>query len=225
MHTLSMEVKTLIGKDKREAQGEATRLALVAAARELFGERGYGATSIEEVAARAGVTKGAVYHHFGGKANLFQEVYEEVMREVSDQVVSKFNEPDHWVALTSGCQLMIDAQLDPTVRRIALNDARSVLSYDVVHMIESRYGAVGIRGALRKAMHGGVIEPQPLRPLALLLAGALSEACFYVADAEDPKQAREEVGRLVVRILEGLKTHPENRLAAETMAVSEPRPA
>jgi hypothetical protein len=92
------------------------------------------------------------------------------------------------------------------VRRIALHDARSVLSWDVVHLVESRYGAVGIRGALRKAMHGGVIEPQPLRPLALLLAGAISEACFYVADAEDPAQAREEVGRLVVRILEGLKT-------------------
>jgi AcrR family transcriptional regulator len=205
MHTVSMDVKTLIPKDKREAQGDATRLALIAASRELFGERGYANTSIDEVAARAGVTKGALYHHFAGKADLFQEVYEQVMHEVSDQVVSKFNEPDHWTALTSGCQLMIDAQLDPAVRRIALHDARSVLSWDIVHLIESRYGAVGIRGALRKAMHGGVIEPQPLRPLALLLAGALSEACFYVADAEDPVQAREEVGRLVVRILEGLK--------------------
>jgi AcrR family transcriptional regulator len=204
-----MEVKMLSAKDRREAQGDATRLALLSAARELFGVRGYAATSIEEVAVRAGVTKGAVYHHFGGKANLFQEVYEQVMREVSDQVVSKFNEPDHWVALTSGCQLMIDAQLDPAVRRIALHDARSVLSWDVVHLIESRYGAVGIRGALRKAMHGGVVEPQPLRPLALLLAGAVSEACFYVADAGDPVQAREEVGRLVVRLLEGLKTRPE----------------
>jgi len=213
MHTLSMEVKALIQRDKREAQGDATRLALVAASRELFGEKGYAATSIDEVAARAGVTKGALYHHFGGKADLFQEVYEQVMHEVSDQVVSKFNEPDHWVALTSGCQLMIDAQLDPAVRRIALHDARSVLSWDVVHLIESRYGAVGIRGALRKAMHGGVIEVQPLRPLALLLAGALSEACFYVADAEDPAQAREEVGRLVVRLLEGLKTRPASVVA------------
>jgi len=221
MHTLSMEVKTLIGKDKREAQGDATRLALVGAARELFGERGYAATSIEEVAARAGVTKGAVYHHFGGKANLFQEVYEEVMREVSDQVVSVFLEPDHWTALAAGCQLMIDAQIDPAVRRIALHDARSVLSYDVLHMIESRYGAVGIRGALRKAMHGGVIERQPLRPLALLLSGALSAACFYVADAEDPAQAREEVGRLMVRILEGLKARPEGRVPAGTDAIAE----
>ena len=107
---------------------------------------------------------------------------------------------------------MIDAQLDPAIRRIALHDPRSVLGWDVVRQIESRYGAVGIRGALRKAMHGGVIEPQPLRPLALLLAGALSEACFYVADADDPAAARDEVGRLIERILEGLKVSPEPRL-------------
>jgi AcrR family transcriptional regulator len=201
-----------LGKDKREAQGDATRLALLTAARAMFGENGYGATSIEEVAAQAGVTKGAVYHHFGGKANLFQAVYEEVMREVSDRVVSVFLDPDHWRAVTEGCQLMIDAQLDPAVRRIALHDARSVLSWDVVHLVESRYGAVGIRGALRKAMHGGVIEAQPLRPLALLLAGAISEACFYVADSDDPIVAREEVGRLIVRILEGLRVKGEHSL-------------
>jgi AcrR family transcriptional regulator len=209
-----------LGKDKREAQGDATRMALLAAAREMFGESGYAATSIEEVAARAGVTKGAVYHHFGGKATLFQEVYEQVMHEVSDRVVSVFLDPDHWRAVTEGCQLMIDAQLDPAVRRIALHDARSVLSWDVVHLIESRYGAVGIRGALRKAMHGGVIEVQPLRPLALLLAGAISEACFYVADADDPVVAREEVGRLIVRILEGLRVKGERTVRQ----ASQPRP-
>jgi AcrR family transcriptional regulator len=86
-----MDVNAMNGRDKREAQGDATRLALLAAARQLFGEKGYAATSIEEIAAQAGVTKGAVYHHFGGKGDLFQDVYEQVMREVSDQVVSKFN--------------------------------------------------------------------------------------------------------------------------------------
>jgi len=211
-----MEVKA-VGNEKR-AQGDATRLALVVAARELFGERGYAATSIDEVASRAGVTKGAFYHHFAGKADLFQVVYEQVKREVSDQVVSVFNEPDHWKAVIGGCQLMIDAQLDPAVRRIALHDARSVLGWDVVRDIETRYGAVGIRGALRKAMHGGVIETQPLRPLALLLAGALSEACFYVADADDPVAAREEVGRLIVRILEGLKVSPQNQVTPRAVS-------
>ena len=105
-----------LANDKREAQGDATRLALIAAARELFGERGYAATSLDDVAAQAGVTKGALYHHFGSKSSLFQEIYEQVMHEVSDRVVSVFLDPDHWKAVTEGCQLMIDAQLDPAVR-------------------------------------------------------------------------------------------------------------
>ena len=201
-----MEVKDQV-KDLRLAQGEETRTALLTAARELFGADGYAATSLDGIAARAGVTKGALYHHFRGKADLFQAVYEQVQREVSDQVVTVFMDPDHWYSLTQGCQLMIDAQLDPAVRRIALHDARSVLGWDTVRGIEMRYGAVGIRGALRKAIRGGVIEPQPLRPLALLLAGAIAEACFYVADADDPVAARQEVGDLIVRLLEGLRTH------------------
>ena len=203
MHTEGMDVKRV---NQKAAQGEATRAALLAAARELFGSQGYAATAIEDVAARAGVTKGALYHHFGGKVDLFQAVYEQVKREISDQVVTVFNQPDHWYALTAGCQLMIDAQLDPSARRIALEDARSVMGVHAIRAVETRYGAVGIRGALRKAMTGGVIERQPLRALSLLLVGALSEACFYIADADDPAAARDEVGRLVVRILTGLRT-------------------
>jgi AcrR family transcriptional regulator len=203
MHTVSMEVK---GRgDQRLIQGEETRTALIAAARELFGDQGYAATTLDEIAARTGLTKGAVYHHFGGKRELFQAVFEQVQREVSDRVVTVFLEPDHWWALTEGCQLMIDAQLDPAVQRIALHDARSVLGWDTVRSIENRYGAVGIRGALRKAMQGGVIQQQPPRPLALMLAGAIAEACFHVADAADPVAAREEVRVLIVRFLEGLR--------------------
>jgi len=202
-----MEVKEQV-KDQRLAQGEETRTALLASARELFGANGYLPTSLDEIAARAGVTKGALYHHFRGKADLFQAVFEQVKREVSDQVVTVFLDPDHWYSLTAGCQLMIDAQLDPAVRRIALHDARSVLGWETVRGIEMQYGAVGIRGALRKAMQGGVIERQPLRPLAVLLAGAVGEACFYVADAADPAAARREVGDLIVRLLEGLRTRP-----------------
>jgi AcrR family transcriptional regulator len=167
MHTVSMEVK---GRgDQRLIQGEETRTALIAAARELFGEQGYAATTLDDIAARTGLTKGAVYHHFGGKRELFQAVFEQVQREVSDRVVTVFLEPDHWWALTEGCQLMIDAQLDPAVQRIALHDARSVLGWDTVRSIENRYGAVGIRGALRKAMQGGVIQPQPASTLPMPL--------------------------------------------------------
>ena len=212
MHTESMEVNprdelapTWVG-GRKAAQGQATRQELLVAARTLFGEKGYAATSTEDIVEAAGVTKGALYHHFDGKPDLFSAVFEEVKYGISDRVCALFLEGDPWDALVGGCQAMVDAQLDPRVRRIVLHDARSVLGWDRIRDIENRYGATGVRGALRKAMHAGVIRREPLRPLALLLTGALNEACFYVADAADPEAAREEVGELVTRILESFRS-------------------
>ena len=200
MHTDSMDVK-----DRRVAQGDATRAALIAAARELFGEQGYGDTSIDEVVARAGMTKGAVYHHFDGKEDLFRAVFEQVHREVTDQAAAEFLGPDAWESLLRGCALWVDAHLDPAVRRIALQDARAVLGWDEVRAIENRFGAVALRGALRKAMHAGVLERQPLRPLALLLIGALGEGCLYISESDDPVLARSEVRELVIRMLSAFR--------------------
>jgi AcrR family transcriptional regulator len=204
MHTKSTAVK-----DKRVAQGDATRAALVVAARELFGEKGFADTGTDEIVMRAGVTKGALYHHFEGKEELFKAVFEQVQREVSDKAVAEFLGPDSWEALLKGCSLWVDAHLDPSVRRIVLQDARAVLAWDDVRAIENRFGAVALRGALRKAMHAGVLERQPLRPMALLLLGALSEGCLYIAEAEDPRAARTEIGSLIAEILSGFRVAPD----------------
>jgi len=204
MHTLGMDVKG--PRDKRVAQGEVTRSALIDAARELFGNQGYGNTSTDEIVTRAGVTKGALYHHFRGKDGLFRAVFEQVQRDVSDQAVAEFLGPDSWKALVSGCDLWVRAHLDASVRRIVMQDARAVLGADEVRAIENRYGVVALRGALRKAMHAGVLERQPLRPLALLLIGALSEGCFYIADESDPAAAQIEVADLITRMLSAFRT-------------------
>jgi AcrR family transcriptional regulator len=200
LHTEGTDVK-----DRRVAQGDATRAALIAAARELFGEHGYSETSVDEIVARAGLTKGAVYHHFQGKEGLFRAVFEQVHREVTDQAAAEFLGPDAWESLVRGCALWIDAHLDPAVRRIALEDARSVLGWDEVRGIENRFGAVALRGALRKAMHAGVLERQPLRPLALLLIGALGEGCLYVSESNDPALVRTEVLELITRMLSAFR--------------------
>jgi len=204
-----MHTESLIVKDKRVAQGDATRAALVIAARQLFGEKGFADTSTDEIVTRAGVTKGALYHHFDGKEDLFKAVFEQVQREVSDKAVAEFLGPDSWEALLKGCSLWVDAHLDPSVRRIVLQDARAVLAWDDVRAIENRFGAVALRGALRKAMHAGVLERQPLRPMALLLLGALSEGCLYIAEADDPRVARTEIGLLIAEILSGFRVVPD----------------
>ena len=132
MHTEGTTVK-----DKRVAQGDATRSALIHAARELFGRQGYGETSTDEVVLHAGVTKGALYHHFDGKEDLFRAVFEQVQRDVSDRAVAEFLGPDAWEALLRGCSLWVDAHLDPSVRRIALQDAGAVLGWEEARAIEN----------------------------------------------------------------------------------------
>jgi AcrR family transcriptional regulator len=188
----------------RAARGVATRAGLITAGRDLFGTRGFADTSLDDVVKAAQVTKGALYHHFRGKEDLFAAVYEQVLRDVSDRVVAEFLLPDPWEALVVGSDLWIDAHLDPTVQRIVMRDARAVLSWDTIRTMEARFGAVPIRGVLRRAMRTGSIGPQPLRPLALMIMGALNEACFYVATAEDTEAARDEVRSLTLQLLSGL---------------------
>ena len=160
---------------------------------------------MDEIVTLAGVTKGALYHHFTDKEALFGAVFEEVQREVSDKAVAEFSRPDPWEALISGCVLWVDAHGDPAVRQIALTDARAVLGWEAARVIETRFSTVAIRGALRKATRAGVLETEPLRPLALMLTGALSEACQYVAEADDPQEARIEIAGLVVGLLGGIR--------------------
>lgn len=205
MHTRGTDVK---GKAEK---GRETRAALVAAARAEFGEKGFAGTSTEEIAAKAGVTKGALYHHFSGKDELFQAVFEQLELEVADKSAAVFLERDPWDALVMGCGVWVDAHQDPEVQQIVLRDARSVLHADVVRELDVRFGAVGLRGALRKGMTAGVLAPQPLRPLALMLAGALKEACLYVADAEDATEARAEVAALITTLLTGLRATSDQK--------------
>lgn len=202
MHTQSTDVKS-----KKVQQGEATRQALLHAARALFGEQGYAATSLDEVAHAAKVTKGALYHHYNGKQELFAAVYEQVKREVSERAATVFLAPDPWEDLYAGCRAMLDAHLDPPVRRILLHDAQSVLDADTIRRVENRYGAVVLRGALRRAIRAGVVQPLPLKTLALMLTGAIIEGCMIIADAEDPTQAREDVGNVLTSLLQGLRPH------------------
>jgi AcrR family transcriptional regulator len=202
MHTDSMDVKS-----KKVQQGEATRHALLDAARTLFGEQGYAATSLDEVVQAAHVTKGALYHHYRGKQELFAAVYEQVKREVSERAATAFLEPDPWADLCAGCHAMLDTHLDPSVQRILLHDAQAVLDADTIHSVEARYGAVVLRGALRRAIRAGVIQPLPLKTLALMLTGAILEGCMAIvdADAEDQIRVRADVGKVLTSLLEGLR--------------------
>jgi AcrR family transcriptional regulator len=188
-------------------RSEATRAALIAAARELFGERGYGAVGTEEIVARAGVTRGALYHQFTDKRDLFRAVLEaleeEVIARLGEQVVAKASSAAEALAATMSAWL--DVCEEPDVQRIMLLDAPGVLGWDEWREIGHRYALGEAMGLLEAAMEAGDLARQPVRPLAHVVVGALDEAALYVARAEDRPRARAEMTGVLERLISGLR--------------------
>jgi AcrR family transcriptional regulator len=151
------------------------------------------------------VTRGALYHHFAGKEDLFRAVFEEVEREVTEQVAkAAVSTPEPLDALRRGCQEFLDAALDPAVQRIVLIDAPAVLGWATWRELEARYGLGLTTVGLQAAMEAGAIARQPLEPLAHMLLASLNEAALLVAGADDPKTTRAEVGEVVDHLLDRL---------------------
>jgi AcrR family transcriptional regulator len=199
-------------KSKKAEQSEHTRALLIGIARELFAERGYAATATEEVVRRAGVTRGALYHQFKDKRDLFRAVVEDVQQSIMTQVVTTLapiSEP--WEAVRAGIGAFLDACMDPAVQRIVLLDAPSVLSWETWREIDARYGFGLVRTALQGLMEQGLIEEQPVDALAHMLLGALSEGGLVIARAEDPIAARAEVGASIERLMRGLRVERGER--------------
>ncbi len=194
---------------KRRTQAErseATRAALIAAGRSLFAERGYAGTGTEDVVDRAGVTRGALYHHFGDKRELFKAVFEQLEEELVQKVKAKASgASDPWEQLVSGSEAFLDACLEPAVQRIVLLDAPSVLGWATWREVDARCGLGLTKSTLRAAMDAGVVERQPVDPLAHMLLASFNEAALYMASAEDRARAREEVGATLYRVLSGLR--------------------
>ena len=192
---------------RRAEYAAATRRALIEAATELFTDRGFAATSIEDVVQKARVTRGALYHHFTNKADLFLAVFEELEQRLMDDVSrAAYSGADPWELLTKGTNAFLDACLDPPIQRIVLLEAPTVLGWVKWRELDERYGLGLTSAALQQAMDAGVIDKQPLEPLAHMLLAALNEAALFIATSPDRKKARREIGKTITRILEGLRT-------------------
>jgi AcrR family transcriptional regulator len=191
----------------KAGQSEATTAALLTAARELFAERGYADVGTEEIVQRAGVTRGALYHHFkDGKEELFRAVLVQLSAELVRQVVAVAGRSgDPWEELVVGCEAFLDACARPEVQRIMLVDGPSVLGWDVWREIDSGYALGALEAAIQNAIDAGALSPAPANAVAHVLIGALDEAAMVVARSDDQAAAREEMGTTVRRLLEGLR--------------------
>ena len=198
-----MEVK----RRTQEERSAATRGALVAAARALWGERGYAAVGTPEIAKAAGVTRGAMYHQFADKAALFLAVVENVEQDVTqrlaDQVVAS-GAQDPAAALRAATDAWLEISDEPEVRQIVLLDAPAVLGWGGFRDVSLKYAIGMTEQLLGAAMDAGQLTKRPTRALAHVLIGALDEAAMVVATAEDPETARAEVTEVLHRLLDGL---------------------
>jgi len=194
-------------KRTQTQRSEATRNALIEAARALFAERGYADVGTEEIVRAAGVTRGALYHHFDGKRDLFDAVYERLEADLAQRIAAGAlgaGVDDPLAAMRAGAETLLRACTEPEVQQIALLDGPSVLGWDRWREVAAEHGLGLIEGTLAAAVEAGAIPEQPIRPLAHLLMGALDEAAMLVARAEDPERMRVEIGRTLDRLLAGL---------------------
>jgi AcrR family transcriptional regulator len=205
-----MNVKGDTGKRARRTQSErsdSTRRTLIAVARGLFAKRGYAEVGTEEIVRAAGLTRGALYHHFDGKRGLFEAVYEAVEVDLAERIASgalEASATSPLEAMRAGAAMFLVACTEPEVQQIALLDGPSVLGWDRWREIASEHGLGLIEATLQAAVDVGAIRLQPVRPLAHVLMGALDEAAMVVARAEDPEAMRAEVGHTLDSLLDGL---------------------
>jgi AcrR family transcriptional regulator len=196
-------------RGRKEDQSARTRAALIGAARLLFADRGYSQTGTEEIVQVAGVTRGALYHHFADKRDLFEAVYTDLQNELRDRIVAAARiEPDAptWERIRRGVHAYLDHSMEPTVQRIVLIEAPAVLGWQRWREIDSEYALGLLKGALAGARNEGLLVDADPDTLAHLMLGVISEASQVIAGADNVAAARGEVGKEVDHLLDSLRT-------------------
>ena len=195
----------------RANQATATRQALLNAARRLFAERGYHATGTPEIAAAAGVTRGAMYHHFQDKEQLFEEVFKAVAKDLETAATASVSAlaEDPWRQMQEGLQSFLRlVARSHEIQRIILIDGPAVFGWSKWRRLESDYTSVHLARSFERLIRLGVIEPCPAETLAQLVVAALNDAAMVIANASDPRAALPEVGDALKALVSGLRTKP-----------------
>lgn len=189
-------------------RAQVTHRRLVSAARDVFSEVGFAAASMEEIAERAGVTRGPLYHYFDDKEDLFRTVYELVERDlaasIEEEIQRRGPASNALEAIKLGAQAFLDAGLDRTIQRIAFLEAPYVLARGS-HGGVSHFGLALLRNGVKRAIDAGAIAKQPVEPLAHILRAAITEGAIYIARSDDQRKARREVGKAIDALAEGLR--------------------
>jgi AcrR family transcriptional regulator len=192
---------------RRSEHAADTRTALVSAARHLFAAHGYDETGTEQIVADARVTRGALYHHFKDKADLFRAVMAEAAGEIATQLIDEQLASDaesHLSEIREGISAFLDVCVGGDFQRIVLVDGPRVLGPDTWESLVDQYGRSLLEEWLTRCVDAGDMEDVPVRPLARLLIAMLTEASLEIGRSESPAPTRVELGIVLDRLLTGL---------------------
>jgi AcrR family transcriptional regulator len=190
----------------RIEQAAETRDRLIRVARHLFATKGYHATGTHEIVDAANITRGALYHHFARKEDLFLAVFQEVRREWIDHATKdNHGTDDLWQRLREHLKLFIRAATTPDVHRIVMIDGPAVLGWKAWRDIQAADGLTTVGDAIRDGIAAGAIRPQPPEALATLIVALIEEGALYVTHADDKAQAVAEAERALDTLLSNLQ--------------------
>lgn len=198
-------------KSRREEYSEATRQALIDSATTLFADGGYSGTSLDDIAANARVTKGALYHHFAGKQALLEAVIDQLEQGIVDTTASAMEAvPDAWQATIVALDAFLDRCCDPAYSRIVMQEGPVALGFQRWRECEEKYAYGLVEAILRSLIDGGHIEPLPLQVTSRLAFGMLGAAALAIAEADDASKhdVMDESRTVVLRFLYGLRPAP-----------------
>lgn len=188
---------------RSKADMEQTRQALLSSARKSFTDHGYAATAMDELCTAAGLTRGALYHHFGDKQGLLKAVVAEMDVEMDQRLQQSFATANNtWAGLQQRCQLYLEMAQEAEIKRIILQDARAVLGQR--SGTESQQCLTSLQSILQELMQAGTIHHTDSEALALLIHGSLTETSFWIADAQDSQQCLKHAVAAVQLLLNGL---------------------
>jgi AcrR family transcriptional regulator len=194
-------------RTRREEYAEATYEALLDSAAACFLEQGFAATSLDAVAKRARVTKGAIYHHFASKRDLFEAVLVR-QEERSARTVAQAGAaaPDAWSGVVAAFDAFLEAISDPTYQRLCMVEGPAALGFEEWWAFGERYEIEVIRGQLDRAAEAGVIRVEDLDMLAHVLFGAVTAGVLAMARSDDPDRERQRFRTVMLELMHGMVT-------------------
>jgi|COG998Drversion2_1049125.scaffolds.fasta_scaffold84647_1 AcrR family transcriptional regulator len=201
--TKNKPIKERISNRQRSRK---TSAQLIVIAKELFSTRGYSDTSQEEIVRQAGMTRGALYHHFDGKKGLFLAVFENALTEIASRVIqAEKKNCTAWDNFISCTYEFFAACLNSDLQRIVLIDAPAVLGWDVWRQVDQSKTLDILKSHLKELLDSEIIRPIPLEPLTHFISGAVNESVLWISGSDDPKKAFDESWPAVESILSSLK--------------------